>query len=115
MNKTLFVACVEYNTLDVDDEMNDIYNTETSNPFQRKGNAINWLNKQHSEIDRTGCKEVHSNDKYCVFELVFNGTEYEVGNCVLNMYEPQFNEEYVIPAVYKSVVAKMNKIQFPNV
>lgn len=99
-----YIAGIYYNTLNVDDDCNDIYDWLISRVYKTKTNAINWLIRNYNNV----CRD--NNNKYYVCEATVVNDSVKPGEFVFEYSERKFKEEYVTPAICKKVVKRMNKI-----
>ena len=99
-----FIAGIYYNTLNVDDDCNDIFDWSISRVYKTKANAINWLIRNHRNVSR------NNDNRYYICKATICNNSVEPGEFVLNQTEREFKEEYVTPAICKKVLERMNKI-----
>lgn len=99
-----YIAGINHNTLNVDDDGNEIFDLTISRVYKTKTNAINWLVRNYSNVTRD------NNNRYYLFEATVDNDSVEPGEFVFVQAERKFEEEYVTPAMYKKVAEKMNKI-----
>ena len=98
-----FIAGIYYNTLNVDDDCNNIYDWTISRVYKTKANAINWLIRNHRNVSRD------NDNRYYVCKATIVNDSVKPGEFVFEQTERKFEEEYVTPAMYKKVIEKMNK------
>lgn len=98
-----FIAGIYYNTLNVDDDGNDIIDWTISRVYKTRTNAINWLVRNYSNVTRD------NDNTYHIYEATVDNDNVKPGECVFEQTERKFEEEYVTPAIYKKVIEKMNK------
>lgn len=98
-----YIAGIYYNTLNVDNDGNDIFDWTISRVYKTKTNAINWLISNYDNVSRDNV------NKYYIYKATVDNDIVEPGEFVFEYSERKFEEEYVTPAMYKKVIEKMNK------
>lgn len=86
-----------------------------SKPFIRKGNAINWLIREHNLYSKTSEYRMkdgwyRANSRFMLY-AVYND---QTSDIVFSLNTNDFASEYANPAMYKKVTEKMNYLASIN-